>query len=241
MRVLALGDIHGCLRALHTLAEFVPFQADDQIVALGDYVDRGPDSRGVLDWVIERSLEDRCITLRGNHEVMMIDALTGRMKMEHWRQCGGDTTLQSYRRKGRGSVTVNDIPEEHLWFLTRELQPYHETSTHIFVHAHMLPDIPLEEQPDRTLYWERFDWQAPHQSGKIVVCGHTAQSSGVPWNKGFAVCIDTWVYGEGWLTCLDVASGQYWQANQLGETRTAQLPPPDDKVHEGEVDVESWR
>jgi serine/threonine protein phosphatase 1 len=69
-----------------------------------------------------------------------------------------------------------------------------------------------------------FDDPAPHESGKIMVCGHTSQKVGRPRNVGHAVCIDTRAYGEvGWLTCLDVASGRYWQANQKGETRAGWL------------------
>ncbi|HEY9796072.1 MAG TPA: hypothetical protein V6D30_10555, partial [Leptolyngbyaceae cyanobacterium] len=61
----------------------------------------------------------------------------------------------------------------------------------------------------------------PHCSGKIMVCGHSSQKSGVPLNVGHAICIDTWVYGKGWLTCLDVTSGRVWQANQAGQQREA--------------------
>ena len=63
----------------------------------------------------------------------------------------------------------------------------------------------------------------PHCSGKVVVCGHTQQRSGLPLNLGHAVCIDTWAYGQGWLTCLDVLSGRIWQANQAGRVRTLWL------------------
>jgi serine/threonine protein phosphatase 1 len=73
------------------------------------------------------------------------------------------------------------------------------------------------------LYWESFDDPPPHESGKVMVCGHTSQKSGKPRNLGHAVCIDTWACGEGWLTCLDAESGRYWQANQRGETRRGWL------------------
>ena len=73
------------------------------------------------------------------------------------------------------------------------------------------------------LYWESFDDPRPHQSGKVMVCGHTPQRDGVPRNKGHAVCIDTGVHAGGWLTCLDVKSGTYWQANEQGRTRTGML------------------
>ena len=69
------------------------------------------------------------------------------------------------------------------------------------------------------LYWERFDDPAPHESGKFMVCGHTSQKSGLPARNGNAICIDTWACGGGWLTCLNVETGELWQANEAGETR----------------------
>ncbi len=94
MRLLAIGDIHGCLTALNTLLDAVAPEADDQIIALGDYVDRGPDSRGVLDHLIALHAGGRLIALRGNHDAMMLDArhLTDSL----WLACGGDATLLSY-------------------------------------------------------------------------------------------------------------------------------------------------
>jgi serine/threonine protein phosphatase 1 len=75
------------------------------------------------------------------------------------------------------------------------------------------------------LYWQKLipRWSAPHCSGKVMVCGHTAQKTGAPLDLGHAVCIDTYVYGSGWLTCLDVQTGELWQARQTGETRTGWL------------------
>jgi serine/threonine protein phosphatase 1 len=75
--------------------------------------------------------------------------------------------------------------------------------------------------------WEKlhgFIGARAHDSGKIMVCGHTAQKSGIPLNLGFAVCIDTYCYGGGWLTCLDVLTGRLWQASQQGATRSGWLP-----------------
>jgi serine/threonine protein phosphatase 1 len=83
--------------------------------------------------------------------------------------------------------------------------------------------MPLDEQPDFMLLWEQFNDPLPHQSGKIMVCGHTPQYSGRPKHLGHAVCIDTWAHGQGWLTCLDVATGRYWQANEMGERRSSFL------------------
>ncbi|HLK57938.1 MAG TPA: hypothetical protein VKU00_15330 [Chthonomonadaceae bacterium] len=88
-----------------------------------------------------------------------------------------------------------------------------------FVHAGVYADYPLSDQPEYVLHWEKFRNPPPHVLGKVMVCGHTSQKSGLPFDIGHAICIDTWVYGEGWLTCLEVSRGLLWQANQAGELR----------------------
>jgi serine/threonine protein phosphatase 1 len=84
----------------------------------------------------------------------------------------------------------------------------------------------MPEQPELILCWESLNPRKyePHYSGKTMICGHTAQKKGNPLVLPGAICIDTWAYGDGWLTCLDVDSGQYWQANELGETRIGSIP-----------------
>ena len=222
MRHLAIGDIHGCLTALAALADFVPFRPDDRLITLGDYVNRGPDVCGVLYWLMNWKRAHQLVPLRGNHELMMLAARDSREDFRRFLEVGGEATLASYSPFGdRGRLV--DVPDVHWDFLDGETLPYYETDTHFFVHANAYPDIPLEEQPDFMLYWERFDDPPPHDNGKIMVCGHTSQRSGLPLNLGHAVCIDTRVYAKGWLTCLDVGTGRYWQANQQGETRIGQL------------------
>lgn len=221
MATYAIGDIHGCWTALETLLEQVPIDGEDTLITLGDYIDRGPDSASVIDWLIDLSQQGRCIPLKGNHEVMLLAALDGSMEAEHWLACGGEETLESYLpKKLKRKPQLTDIPGEHQLFMQHHLSPYHETESHIFVHAGLFHGYPLEDQDEYTLYWDRFYDIAPHESGKVVVCGHTAQKSGRPANNGHAVCIDTWVYGKGWLTCLEVESGRYWQANQKGKHRS---------------------
>jgi len=219
MRNLAIGDIHGCFMALETLAAFVPIGLDDRVIALGDYVDRGSDSREVLDWLIERDRQGGLIALRGNHEVMMLDARENQDICWSWLGCGGQATLASYGTEG-----LAGIPEAH-WRFLEQTRAWFETETHFFVHANADYDLPLNEQSDSVRYWEKFyDFLSrPHESGKVMVCGHTPQRDGRPKSLGHAVCIDTWAYQGGWLTCLDVASGQYWQANQTGESRQSWL------------------
>lgn len=220
MRTLAIGDIHGCFTALQTVAAFAKISPDDLLITLGDYVDRGPDSRSVLDWLIKRHEAGKLVALRGNHELMMIEAIKQREYLRVWRECGGKETLESYAPVGRPG-DLSDVPARHWQFIEQETRPYHEIDTHFFVHANAMHDIELHEQPDYEIYWEKFDidFARPHASGKVMVCGHTPQRNGIPTNHGHAICLDTWVYKGYWLTCLDIQSGRYWQANQSGETR----------------------
>ena len=96
MRHLAIGDIHGCFDALTTLADFVGFRPDDTIITLDDYVDCGPNTCAVLDWLIHLDKTHKLIPLRGNHEIMMLDAREKRDCFRDWMECGGAETLRSY-------------------------------------------------------------------------------------------------------------------------------------------------
>jgi len=222
MRILAIGDIHGCSRALDVLLAQVMPRPEDLLITLGDYVDRGPDSRGVLDRLIALYAGGRLIALRGNHDEMIVAAREG-FDRRMWLACGGRTTLASYQVKQSDAGRFPEVPRTHWDFLISALQDYYEIDTHFFVHGSVYPDVPLAEQPTHMLYWEKLFDPVPHCSGKIMVCGHTRQLSGLPLNLGHSVCIDTGAYQSGWLTCLDVLSNQYWQANQKGETRMGEL------------------
>lgn len=216
-RHLAIGDIHGCITALTSLVEVVGLCDDDTIVTLGDYVDRGPDSRAVLDLVINLGETHHLVALRGNHEIMMLDAREKKSWFQPWMSYGGEATLKSY------GGSFDDVPDGHIEFLENNLASYYECETHFFVHANASLNIPLADQPDAVLYWQKFKDPGRHCSDKIMVCGHTPQQSGLPLDNGNAVCIDTFAYGGGWLSCLDVESGTVWQANEAGETRSFML------------------
>ncbi len=214
MRLFAIGDIHGCLTALQALDRELAFSEDDTVVTLGDYVDRGPDSRGVIDFLLGLRMRCHLVALRGNHEIMMLQARYDRSMLFSWVACGGESTLESY-----GAAGFEDVPESHWDFLTGTERCY-ETEHDFFVHANVCPDLPLEEQPDDNLFWEHLGGSVrPHVSGRRMICGHTRQTPGLPLDLGHAVCIDTNACGGGWLTCLETESGIYWQANQQGELR----------------------
>ena len=226
MRTLAIGDIHGCTAQLDALLAAVAPTAADLLVFLGDYVDRGPDSRGALDRLIALQQSHRAVCLRGNHELMMVRSRDDAGERKMWLQVGGADTLASYGSGGRlGKLAA--VPEAHWQFLEHDCVNWFETADAVFVHAGLTPGATMDEQTEQFLFWEFLDPASPpaHPAGKRVVCGHTAQKSGVPLVAGDAVCIDTRAYAGGPLTCLDVAAGTYWQADLLGRVTTAALPP----------------
>lgn len=219
-RTLAIGDVHGCLTALDTLLGQVRPGSNDQLIFLGDYIDRGPDSKGVLDRLIELRRSGQVETLRGNHEVMMISAAQNQTALRFWLQCGGREALLSYSTDHR-IATLEDIPTQHWRFITKNCIDWYETDTHIFAHANVKHDVPMQDQHTEELHWNimNANFFKPHVSGKTLVCGHTEQHDGKPLSIPGAICIDTWAYGEGWLTCLCVETGEYWQANESGDAR----------------------
>ena len=217
-RTLVIGDIHGCLAPLEHLWTAIAPKADDRIVFLGDYIDRGPDSKGVIDFILARLPDFDITCLTGNHEEKFFLARIDHTELAHWLEAwGGGATLQSY-----GPGGFDDVPETH-WDFLRQNLPYLETDTHVFVHANLEPDLPLDQQPPFTLVHKKFGKPKPHVSGKVMVCGHTALKSHVPLNLGHAVCIDTDPGRGGWLTCLHVETERYWQANVDGESREGRL------------------
>jgi serine/threonine protein phosphatase 1 len=164
-------------------------------------VNRGPNSCAVLDWLIAYGKRGKLVPLRGNHELMMLQARESEEAFSRWIHYGGDATLASYSPFGDSGSLV-DVPDSHWQFLDEETRAWFETDTPFFVHANAYPNCSLEEQPDLMLYWEGFNDPPPHESGKVMVCGHTSQKSGRPRNIGHAVCIDTWACGNGWLRWL---------------------------------------
>lgn len=221
-RHLVFGDIHGCFDALRTLCALVRLRRDDTLVFLGDYVNKGPNSKAVLDELLRLDRLYRLIPLRGNHDILMHRARICADAHRRWLQSGGNQTLGSYAPGGESSA-LSRVPQSHWHFLEHRLLPFHETATHIFAHASVRPDLPLGQQPEQHLFHEKGAVHRPHCSGKIVVHGHTAQKSGQPFINGHSICLDTWCYGKGWLTCLDVGAGILHQANQLRQTRTLRL------------------
>lgn len=214
-RILVTTDIHGCSLAFAALIDAIDLQPQDTLVTLGDYVDRGIDSKGVLDQLI--ALQSKCnlVPILGNHDQMMLHARDGKSDFQFWKNCGGDTALDSY-----GSTSqLSSIPAIHFRFL-ESCRSYYETETHIFVHANYKPDVPVNELDDHTLRWlslRDYVPPKPHCSGKTFVVGHTPQPEVL--DLGYLICIDTGCCSGGWLTAMDVNTNQVWQVNERGEIR----------------------
>ncbi|MEQ9408219.1 MAG: metallophosphoesterase family protein [Fuerstiella sp.] len=212
-RILAIGDIHGCDVALMTLLDGVGLTPEDTVVVLGDLIDRGPNSKGVIDRLMLLSQEVNFIGICGNHDDLLLQSLERGSPRLMWIGSGARATLDSYGGK------LSDIPQDHIEFM-KSLRDYWQTETHIFVHANVQPDVPLEEQSTVWLRWDKFTGdEVRHCSGKTVICGHTSQSSGRPAVCDGFICIDTKAHGSLWLTCLDVENDIIWQASQAGEFR----------------------
>jgi serine/threonine protein phosphatase 1 len=219
-RTIAIGDIHGCSAALAALVEVIRPGPLDTLIFLGDYIDRGPDSRGVLDLLVALATRCRLVPLLGNHEELLVAAVRDPAAVRPWLTIGGVETLLSYgwAPGGPRRGLADWIPSRH-WDFLAGCVPYHETDTHLFVHAGYVPDLPLEEQPPEALRWMVTDARRvrPHRSGKIAVVGHTPQRGGKVLDLGFLQCIDTNCHRGGWLTALEVHTGQVWQASPGGK------------------------
>lgn len=214
-RLLAVGDIHGCYAKLVDLMEKVAPAAEDRLVFLGDYIDRGSESRQVIEYLLDlKKRLPRTVCLRGNHEQMLLEALTGEIEaVGLFLFNGGTATVTSY------GGDLDRLPAEHLDFL-RALPLYHEEDEFIFVHAGLRPGVALEEQDPQDLLWIRREFlDSDYDWGKTVVHGHTPRP-GVEFREN-RIGIDTGAFfvergagvsaGYGALTCCDVRSRTLWQ------------------------------
>lgn len=220
-RLIAIGDVHGCVHALDSVIAAIGVRPGDHLVFLGDVIDQGRDTRDVLEHLLALKGQCRLTLIQGNHEEMMFAARTSVEALRYWEVCGGYATLNSYRYGG----SLNDVPEEH-WQLLAESLPFLETEHFIFTHANYLPELPMPEQPEHQLRWALLDpaEAQPHCSGKPVLVGHTEQRNGEVLDLGFVTCIDTACCRYGWLTALDVRSRQVWQASRFGVLRERDEP-----------------
>lgn len=207
-KTFVVGDVHGCLEMLLRLLDVVPWQARrDRLIFVGDCIDRGPDSKGVVDRILELMQMDPDVTcLLGNHEAMLLDYLSGIAPDLYLANQGG-TTLREYRlsrRPGGGP----SIPQEHLNFY-RSLKPYLEIEGYYVVHAGFRPGVEIERQSLEDMVWIREPFlSARHDFGKKVIFGHTPFSQ--PLVMENKIGIDTGaVYGNR-LTCIELPEERFY-------------------------------
>ncbi|ODT72438.1 MAG: hypothetical protein ABS75_04700 [Pelagibacterium sp. SCN 63-23] len=211
-----MGDIHGCLHELKALERLIVADAQDiagekWIVTLGDYVDRGPDSAGVIDHLLKTPPEGFSrFCLAGNHETMMFEFFRSPADSLSWLDLGGRETLASYGIDAAGTDWTNlsaarslldvVIPYEHIDFISSAAL-YLEIPGLICVHAGIRAGIPMEEQEESDLLWMRREFHDTHSpDAPLVVHGHTpAVKVVVQANR---ICVDTAAYATGRLTSV---------------------------------------
>jgi Calcineurin-like phosphoesterase len=187
-RTYAIADLHGRVDLLDLAIAAIDRHAAGataRIVTLGDYVDRGPDSRAVIERLMNfRSPTQQLIALKGNHEAMMWEACNNLLELERWLELGGDATLASYGTFADPVEAVRAVPAAHLLWIAN-LAPLHVDAHRVFVHAGVDPDLSLQRQDLKTLLWKRY--LAGDESGhgaRHVVHGHHATDAAPVVTKG---------------------------------------------------------
>ncbi|HCD36026.1 serine/threonine protein phosphatase [Chlorobium phaeovibrioides] len=191
-RIIAIGDIHGCINTLRALIEKINPRPDDQFVFLGDFIDRGENSKEVVDYLIELSQQFLCHFILGNHELMLIEYLkTG--EPGPWLLNGGRATMDSYGEQGG----IN-LPPEHMKFFAGCMS-HTATRNWFFTHGGLDPELSIEENlafhDPEELGWQREHMREAYLSAgsypweKTLVCGHTPTAEPIMLDR--LIAIDT--------------------------------------------------
>ncbi len=169
-RIFAIGDIHGCSNTFRKLLfEKIAIKKSDTIYCIGDYIDRGKDSKGVIDIILQlRTQHYRINTLKGNHEQMMLDSTEDEEAFKLWMANGGDATLRSFDVE-----SINELPPVYLNFFKRT-KYFIETKEYIFVHAGLNFELPNPFEDKESMLWIRnFRVDKKKLNGKLLIHGHT--------------------------------------------------------------------
>jgi len=221
LKSYVIGDVHGCLPELTALVEFLPLERGDTVVFLGDYIDRGHDSRGVVDYLLalRGRGEQETVFLRGNHEDMMLSfmGLSGNHG-DAFLLNGGVATLASYGvtapagrpGPGDGQRLLEALPPDHVEFFLR-LEPWYFMDDFLCVHAGVNPQRSWEDQVGEELIWIRHEFITnPHGLSRTVLFGHTPMKD-VFFNLPYKIGLDTGlVYGNA-LSCLETTERTLYQ------------------------------
>lgn len=226
-RIFAVGDIHGCRDEAAAMMDFLArerlLNQEDQLVFIGDYIDRGPDSKGVIELMLKVKREfPRTIFLKGNHEDMLLSflGLEGTAGMGFIPN-GGDATLRSYGIDPTLSPddVYRKLPPVHVEFF-RTLDTYAIVAGYVFVHAGLNPLRDLRDQAYEDIYWIRNEFiYNVHRFDKTVVFGHTPFLD-VLFHLPFKIGIDTGLVYENRLSCIELSAGEVFQISR-GSTSVA--------------------
>jgi len=220
MKYIAVGDIHGCRKLLEELLDKIPYTQEDCLVFLGDYTDRGDDSKGVIDYLINlKTAHPNCVFLRGNHDALLIELLSMEKiktrELKWYLNLGGNKTLAQY------GCPVDDLnlylffsdhvpdfnlkdyfPESHIEFLKNTIL-YYKTDDYFFVHAGINPKKDLSEQAEEDFVWIRGEFtNYPHSLEQTIIYGHSPASEARKDLEQRKIGIDTGAVYGGKLTAL---------------------------------------
>ena len=204
-KIYAFGDIHGCLEKLKLLVELINPEQDDIFIFLGDYINRGSNSFGVIEYLISFSNKYKNSTfLLGNHEKMFLDYMENNFSGKFIIN-GGMKVVKEYSASGKFI-----IPETHINFL-KNLKSYHIFDDFAFVHAGFKPGIEFHDNESNDFLWIRDDFiKSDYIWNKKIIFGHTIFIE--PYFSPEKIGIDTGAYTvDGLLTCLEVRSEKFWQ------------------------------
>jgi serine/threonine protein phosphatase 1 len=237
-RTFVIGDLHGCVEEIDRMLDACDLDASDTVVCLGDYVDRGQDSKGVIDRLLRLRREGpRCVFLKGNHEDMFL-AYLGRPGMygDAFLFNGGGATLHSYGLEGfPPAVVAERMLPDHLEFLL-SLRLMYECGEYLCVHAGVAPDRPLDMQEPEDLLWIRDAFIVnPHPFPCTVLFGHTPHRE-VLVDLPYKIGLDTGLVYWNKLSCLELSTMRLSQIQRgAGRVTHCSLPPACGSVPRGSV------